>query len=456
MERIRTGCPPLDGILGGGFPRHSINVIAGEPGAGKTMLAQQIVFASPPAGRPALYLTTLSEPLSKVLTYLQATRFADVSRVGQDVIYHSLAEELREHPEQLPARVEALIRQHRPRLVVIDSFKAVADLMEHTRAWRRAVYETAALLSAYDTTTFLVGEYPAPADPAPVEFAVADGILWLQRRQAGARDDRLLRVGKLRGSAFLDGRHSFSIDASGLQVYPRLLPPAGPLGPQLTGERLQTGVRGLDRLVGSGWLRGTSTIVAGPSGAGKTIVGLHYLREGARRGEAGLLLTFQEHPAQIERLVTSLGWDPGVLSREQLDVLYVSPVELHIDSLVHDLVRRIERQGVRRLVVDALGDLERGAGDPRRFADYVYALAQHAACRGVTTLLLLENDSPLDGPLQVTSAVSHLSDNTVRLGMELRGEGELVRTVRVIKSRASAHDGSSHVLHIGPGGAEVS
>ena len=111
---------------------------------------------------------------------------------------------------------------------------------------------------------------------------------------------------------------------------------------------------------------------------------------------------------------------------------------------------------MRRLVVDALGDVERGAADPRRFADYVYALAQHAACRGVTTLLLLEIDSPLDGPLQVKSAVSHLSDNTVRLGMELRGEGELVRTVRVIKSRASAHDGSSHVLHIGPGGAEVS
>ncbi len=456
MERVSTGNPPLDLILGGGFPRNSINVIAGVPGAGKTMLAQQLAFANGPGERPALYLTTLSEPLAKVLIYLQETHFAEIERVGVDVIYDSLIDVLRQGPEALIARMRELMLEYRPRIIIIDSFKAIADLMPDTRTWRGTVFELAGSFSAYDVTVFWVGEYLPSMAENPVEFAIADGILELKREPAGSRDDRFLQVAKLRGSGFRDGQHAFRIGQDGLEVFPRLVtpPPTAPAGAMST-ERLRTGIIGLDQMLENGWLRGTSTLIVGPSGAGKTLVGLHFLREGVMAGEPGLLVGFQENPSQLARLVESLGWSAeGLLGIGRLDLLYTSPVELHIDSIIQEIFHRIKHHGVRRVVVDALGDLELAAGERRRFRDYIYALTQHFLRQGITAMLTLEMIESHGADFISKTPVSQMSDNTLLLGMELRDE-ELVRTLRVVKSRSSAHMGGRRVLRITEKGAEV-
>lgn len=455
MERVSTGNPQLDLVLGGGFVRNSINVVAGAPGAGKTMLAQQLAFAGGPSERPVLYLTTLSEPLSKVLTYLQETSFADVERVGADVLYDSLTDALAQGPKALIDAVRGLMLRHRPRIMIIDSFKAIADLMPDAPTWRGTVFELAGLFSAYDVTVFWVGEYvPTHADN-PIEFAVADAILELRREPAGSRDDRFLQVAKLRGSGFRDGQHAFRLGPDGLTVFPRLVTPRPAPIAAMSAERLATGIGGLDRLIEAGWLRGTSTLVVGPSGAGKTLIGLHFLRAGVANGEPGLLVGFQENPSQIARMAESLGWAPAeLLGAARLDVLYTSPVELHIDSIINEVFRRVEQNGVRRVVVDALGDLELAAGDARRYRDYIYALVQHLTRRGVTTVLTMEAMVG-DGHAAVSrTPISQMSDNTLLLGMEIEGD-ELVRTLRVVKSRSSPHSGSRRVLCIGVDGAEV-
>ncbi|HET9765822.1 MAG TPA: ATPase domain-containing protein, partial [Thermoanaerobaculia bacterium] len=385
MQRVSTGNASLDRILGGGLPRNSINIVMGLPGTGKTILAEQLAFANGSAERPVLYLTTLSEPLQKVVSYLQELTFADVDRIGTEVQYETLVELLREHPDQLADHVASLIERKRPSVVVIDSFKAITELASDAAQWRKTVFDVASVLTAYDTTALWVGEYAHDAVGKLPEFAVADGIVELRRVQSGSRDDRFLQVVKLRGSAFLDGEHAFTLSAGGLTVYPRLVSPTGARRFEATPERLQSGIDGLDALVESGWLRGTSTLVAGPSGAGKTILGLHFLRHGVEQGEPGLLVNFQESPAQIHRAITSLGWDGEALLRPgRLDQLYSSPVELQIDTIIQEMLRRIDTHGVRRVVVDALGDLAKAAADPRRFSDYVYALSQELARRGVT------------------------------------------------------------------------
>jgi circadian clock protein KaiC len=287
------------------------------------------------------------------------------------------------------------------------------------------------------------------------EFAVADGILELRRVQTGSRDSRFLHVVKLRGSGFRDGEHSFTISSRGLQVYPRLVGPAAAVTYQPSDERLQTGIAGLDAMIESGWLRGTSTMVAGPAGAGKTMLGLHFLRHGAEHGEPGVLVTFQESPAQLARTMLSLGWDiESLLRPDRLDVLYTSPVELQMDTIIGELLERVQRNGVRRVVIDSLGDLEKSAADERRFADYVYALTQEFAARKVTSLLLLEaRDDLAAGHLATGHDVSYMSDNILVLAMDL--ERELRRTVRILKTRGSAHDGGRHVMRIGPRGMQV-
>ncbi|HEV8240981.1 MAG TPA: ATPase domain-containing protein [Thermoanaerobaculia bacterium] len=455
MQRLSTGNAALDRILGGGLPKNSVNIVMGLPGTGKTILAQQLAFANGTAERPVVYLTTLSEPLTKVVTYLQELRFADVDRVGREVHYDTLAEPLRDRPESLAERMAQLIEQRRPSVVVIDSFKAIMELAPDPAQWRATVFDVASVLAAYDVTALWVGEYAHELTGRSPEFAVADGIIELRRVQSGSRDDRFLQVVKLRGSSFLDGEHAFTLSSGGLTVYPRLVGAASGRTYDPQPERLQTGIGGLDAMIETGWLRGTSTLLAGPSGSGKTLMGLHFLRQGVEDGEPGLLVNFQESPSQLRRIMKSLDWDTDALLRpDRLDLLHSSPVELQIDTIIQELLRRIDAHGVRRIVVDALGDLSKAAADPRRFSDYVYALSQELAQRGVTSMLTVETAgaTPL-GFVVSGKDVSEMSDNTLLLGMELGPD--LVRTVRIIKTRGSAHDGARHVLRISRPGIVV-
>ena len=453
MDRVSTGNKQLDAILHGGFVRGSINLITGAPGSGKTVLTQQLAFANARGDRPVVYLTTVSEPLSKMLVYLQELSFADVDLVGSKIIYDSLSRELSEAPGSLPERLLAIIQEHRPAVVVIDSFKAVADLMPDTGAWRRTVFEVASVLSAYDTTGFWVGEYEETATAAQVELAIADGILELRREQTGQRDDRYVRVLKLRGSGFEDGSHACLITGDGLHVYPRLLAPSTNELYEPGRDRLTSGIAGVDEMIATGWLRGTSTLVAGPSGSGKTMVGLHFLRRGVEVGEPGLLINFQENPSQIRRAMDNLGWSSQeLLVPGKLDILYSSPIELQIDTIVEEIFNRLEAHGVQRVVVDALADLERSAPEAGRFRDYVYALTQHFARRNITSMLILETPATDSRPWS-QHEVSYMSDNIMLLSMELGDD--LVRTARMVKTRGSGHDGRRHVLRIGHGGIEI-
>jgi len=452
MDRVSTGNRAIDHILEGGFPAHSINIIMGAPGTGKTLFAEQLAFANR-GDRPALYLTTMSEPLAKVVTYLQEYDFADPMAIGQSVIYESLADALAE-PEQLEEAVADLIKRHRPGVIIIDSFKAMSDLVPERAQWRRLLHGLAGLLTAYDATTFWLGEYGSDVMSELPEFAVADGIIEFTRTQNGTRDDRYMRVVKLRGSSFLDGYHYLRITRGGLDVFIRMVTSSIPQASATARERVASGVSGLDEMIETGWLRGTSTIVAGPSGAGKTALGLHFLREGVACGEPGLLVNFQENPAQIARAVTAFGWKPAeLLGPGKLDLLYTSPVELQIDTIVTEVFRRIEERGVRRLVIDALGDMERSARDPVRYRDYLYTLTQAIAARNLTAIFALETWDAQHPASGAGREISPMSDNLLQVGMQL--DDDLKRTIRVIKSRGSAHDGRRYVLRISGEGLSV-
>jgi circadian clock protein KaiC len=305
-------------------------------------------------------------------------------------------------------------------------------------------------------------------------------------------------VAKLRGSAFLDGDHVYDLSERGLTVYPRLVPPqqregppprredpagggapagdgapASGEGPAASGaptgedlsapatvERLESGIHGLDDMIEAGWLRGTATLVAGPAGAGKTMLGLHFLRQGSAVGEPGLLLGFQENPAQLRRQLVSLGWDPGsLLGPGGIDHLYHTPVEMHVDAILRQVFARLDQHDVRRVVVDALGDLERCATSHQRFHDYLYSFLQHLVSREVTVMLLMEKPTAtmLQGGggqlFHLHREVSNMSDNILQLDMELAGS--LTRTVQVTKSRSSAHDLTRRVLRITDTGLAV-
>ena len=452
--RMSAGNAEADHILGGGFPANSINIIMGHPGSGKTIFAEQLIFHNASEDRPILYLTTLSEPLAKVVRYLQGFRFFDETKLGTQVVYEDIGPQLAEGGAgALIPLLQTAIKTVSPKIIVIDSFKAVHDLAPSVADRRRMVYDMTALLTAYGTTAFLLGEYTEDDILIYPEFAVADGIVELSRRRLGNRDERYFRVFKVRGSRYLEGAHAFRITDAGLDIYPRLVSPSMPEGYEPASERISTGVNGLDEMLDGGLWRGTTTLLAGPSGAGKTTIGLQFALEGTRCGEPSLYINFQENPTQLMRTIRGLGFDLEEAQANGLDLVYASPVELQIDSIIVDMFRRIQKGKVRRLVIDAVGDLASAATDPQRLHDYLYALVQHFAVSTITSFLNFETFGNSLSGAGTQNQMSYLSDNVLLLTVD--GEERTRRMLRILKTRGSAHDTRVREVKISGSGVSV-
>jgi circadian clock protein KaiC len=202
--------------------------------------------------------------------------------------------------------------------------------------------------------------------------------------------------------------------------------------------RLSTGVRGLDKLMGGGPFAGSTTLVVGSTGSGKTTLALQFALEGVEQGEKVLYINFQENPAQLRKAIANLGRDPDAAEQRGLVLLYASPVELQIDSIVQEIFDAIEDKGVRRLVIDALGDLSIAASDPQRLHDYLYALIQHFSVRGATTLMTLESSEGFTATSKfLDQRYSYMSDNLIHLGDGIQPAKR--RDLRIVKMRGSAH-----------------
>lgn len=435
-DRLASGSDRLDAILGGGLPLNGITLLIGRPGAGKTILAQQYLFDNATADRPALYLSTVSEPLEKILRYGQSLDFFDKSSLGSSVIYEDLGRVVNE--DGLPGvidRISELLKQRRPGLMVIDSFKALQVYAKNPEAFRRFLHDLAGRLSALPVSSFWVGEYDVADTSEAPEFAVADAIIAMSTERSAERETRVLQVLKLRGSGYLTGKHTYRLSPRGVEVFPRLADPIDRAEYTESSERMSSGVPPLDGMLEDGYWRGASTLLAGPSGIGKTLLGLHFVFAGAEQGETGMIATFQENPVQLERVVQGFGWS---LQDPSVELMYRSPVDLYLDEWVYDFLDTIERTGAKRVTIDSLGDLRAACGDELRFREYIYSVLQRCA-RAKVSVMMTQEIPELFGATRLSEyGIAHLSDNVVLLQF-LHGDSELKRAITVLKTRGSAH-----------------
>jgi circadian clock protein KaiC len=436
MLRIASGSAGLDAILGGGLTPNSTNLICGHPGSGKTILAQHYVFTNA-TQCTVVYLSTVSEPHEKILRYGQTLEFFDTTEVGQTVFYEDLGAPLvKDGLDGVLQRIDEVLKQFRPGLIVIDSFKALGAFAESEAGYRRFLHDLAGKLSAVAVTAIWIGEYDLDDAAQRPEFAVADGVVYLSTRRTVERETRLLTILKQRGSAFASGDHAYRITSAGLQVFPRLADVQNVSDYTLETARASTGIPALDEALRDGYWPGSATLIAGPSGVGKTLMGLHFLFAGADAGEAGVLATLQENRVQLDRIVSGFGWSLG---SGGVEIMSRSPVDMYLDEWVYELLDIIDRTKAKRVVIDSIGDLLMAATDQLRFREYMYSLLQRFSRSGVACLMALELPELFRTTRIGEFGMSHLSDNVVLLQHVVDG-GELKRGLAVLKTRASEHD----------------
>lgn len=458
INRLATGVPGLDEILGGGLPEFSFNLIAGQPGSGKTTLAHQIMFALATPERPAIYFTVLGEPPLKMFRYQQQFDFFDTEAINQSVRFVNLSEDaMAGELDRVLKRIVAEVAAHGPALVFVDSFRSVVlasgtDANPHN-GLQQFVQQLGMLMTTWEATTFLIGEYFVETDANPV-FTVSDGLIWL--RQSVQRNSmvRKLEIMKMRGQPTLPGLHTFRIGGSGIEVFP----PASVANPSdasvrsaQAAPRLLMGVAGLDEMLGGGLPRGYSLLVAGPSGSGKSLLAAAFLAEGARHGETGVIAAFEQHPNRSRsRIVADL------IGSGKVALVENRAADLSIDEVVYMLMRDIRRLGATRVVIDSLSGFELALAPTFRedFRESLSNLVTALAGVGVTVLMTSELEDRYND-LRFSPYGTAFMTDAIIVQRYIEVDSRLRRVMAVVKVRASAHSDQLREFSITGDGIQI-
>lgn len=442
IRRLATGVRGLDELLGGGLPEFSFNLIAGAPGSGKTTLAHQIMFSLATPDCRALFFTVLGEPPLKMLRYQQQFSFFDADKLGSAIKFVNLGTDLLEGGfDRVLARIAEEVADFSPSLVFVDSFRSIVQSTKGNEsqefALQHFVQQLSVQMTSWLATTFLVGEYPLPeADSSPV-FTVADGILSLC--QVVHRDAmvRKIQVVKMRGQGQRPGLHTFRIADDGVEIFPRAILESGATGKlRLTGnQRLSTGVPVLDDMMGGGLPVAYSLLLAGPSGSGKTVLATHFLAEGVRVGEPGVIAAFEKSPNQLLSHKLNKLVEDG-----QVGLIDTRSLDLSIDETLHNLVEMIKKMGAKRVVIDSLSGFELALAPIFRenFRESLYRLVSALTSMGVTVLMTAEVEDRYTDLRFSSDGNAFLADAiVVQRYVEIRGQ--LQRVISAVKVRASHH-----------------
>jgi circadian clock protein KaiC len=459
INRLRSGVPGLDEVLGGGLPEFSFNLIAGQPGCGKTTLAHQIMFALATPERPALYFTVLGEPPLKMLRYQQQFDFFDGEAVNRSVRFINLSEDaMAGELDRVLRRIVDEVTEHNPALVFVDSFRSVVLASQADGpspiGLQQFVQQLGMLMTSWQATTFLIGEYFNETDANPV-FTVSDGLIWL--RQSVQRNSmvRKMEILKMRGQPTLPGLHTFRMSSAGIEVFAPaqtgVTPQARQGAPDPLAHRLPMGVPGLDEMMGGGLPRGYSLLVAGPSGSGKSLLAAAFLAEGARHGETGVIAAFEQHPNRSHSPIVG-----DLIASGLVGLVDNRDTDLSIDETVFLLLREIRRLKASRVVIDSLSGFELALAPTFRedFRESLARLVAALAAAGVSVLMTSELEDRYTD-LRFSPYGTAFMTDAIIVQRYIEVDSRLRRVMAVVKVRASAHSDELRAFSIDADGIHI-
>jgi circadian clock protein KaiC len=458
IERYATGVRNLDALLRGGLPKGTLTVLAGPPGSGKTILAQQIGFVAAAVGRRVLYFQTLSEPTAKTLQYLSTFSFFSAELLEKSVSFVDLGALLRgKGLEHAAAMMLDHVKRLQPALVVIDSFKVFDDLASSAEGLRKFSYELAVHLIAWECTSLLIGEYrPQDYESNPL-FSITDGLIRLVQREASGEQQRFLQIVKMRGTEHHRDECPFAISEHGVEVFaPRVTIARNPhADTQPPAPRCKTGIARLDDLLGDGIPRGSSMLVGGVAGTGKTVLLLEFVYRGAiEHGEKSILFSFEETEERLRATARGLGWRlDDEIDAGRVAIVFIAQPEIMVEQHLLMMRERIEAMGARRVAIDSVSVFLHKVTDPLVVREKVFQLA--SVVQNVGAVALFSSDIPYGSERLSRSGVEETVVDGIVLLTSIAQGMHRRRYLEIYKLRNTAHLEGQHSFTIGAGGIHV-
>ena len=461
IERCGTGIPGLDYILGGGLPKQRIYLIQGEPGAGKTTLGLQFLLEGESKGERSLYIT-LSETkaeLSQVASShgwnIEHISVLDLTFVEQSIpadstntLFHPYEVELTETTRIILNEMERL----KPERVIFDSLSEMRMLTENPLRYRRQMLFLKQFFARQDCTVLMLDDKTSSMRDLQIS-SIAHGVIELSQHspEYGA-ERRRLNVLKIRGVPFKGGFHDFVITTGGLIVFPRLV--AGDYDEQTLGSEVSSGIKNLDRLLGGGIHRGTSTLLIGPAGCGKSTLSMQFASAAAARGEHVLFIVFEETTHILLTRAAGL----GLPFKEQIEqglirTIHIDPAEYSPGQLACTIRDVVREEGFKFVVLDSLNGYINAMPEERFLILHMHELLTFLNSQGVTTFMILAQHG-LIGSMQVPADLTYLAD-TVILLRYFEAEGAIHQAISVLKKRSGHHERMIRLMWIDGSGIHV-
>lgn len=453
---LASGIAGFDDILNGGFPAHSVYLIQGLAGSGKTTLACQIGFHHAHDGKKVLILTLIAETHNKMLTHLSNFSFFDEKLVGDRIVFFSAyLDVLRGGLRELLKSIAAILTEHGPDIMIIDGFRTVREAKPSDMALSEFMLSLNSLVSTMACTTFLLS--PTEGNVADSENTLVDGLIELNQYEQGMQLVREIKVFKIRGAKHMLGRHVFEVGADGIVVYPRLEAVSTLSNNACSAATAQAsfGIEGWDKLTKGGVLRGSTTALLGNPGVGKTLMGLHFIHQGLRNGEPCMIVGFYESPSRLVAKARSVGIELApYLESGQLRIHWHVPLEVLVDRLAHEILRDTRDHKVARLFIDGLDALREIILHRGRSRSFLVALVNELRYQNVTTFFTQELPYFSGDLSEREPSASMLFENIILLRYVDR-DGVNERQIGVLKLRENDYDAANHLLTITSEGMEI-
>jgi circadian clock protein KaiC len=444
---ISTGVPGLDDVLNGGLCRNRSYLIEGVPGSGKTTLALQFMRCAASRGEPVLYVT-LSETSEELHTAAESHGWSldgitlreimpseEALDLGESsTMFHLSEVELASTTQQVLADVESL----RPTCVVIDSLSELRLLSGSALRYRRQILALKQYCNKRGCTVVLLDDLSAIDHDTHIQ-SIAHGVILLEQMnpEYGA-DRRRLRVRKYRGVAFRSGYHDYAIRADGLEVYPRLV--AAEHRTVSARLKLESGIPEIDSLLGGGVEQGTSTLIIGAAGTGKSTLAVQFAAAAAARGQKSALYIFDESPTTLTTRASELGINlSSAIDRGLVSIRQVDPAELSPGELTHAIRVAVERDQAQLVIIDSLNGYLNAMPEERFLTVQLHELLTYLGQRNVATILVSAQSGLLGANMSAPVDASYLADAVVLLRY-FEARGEVRQALSVMKKRGGKHE----------------